>query len=89
MNTLCETVRRCVLAGLRRRHEQLGRTGPWLDDPLVFADGLLDSLALLTLIAEVETCTGLELDMLGFDPAEVRTANDLVAQLMQALPQQV
>jgi len=74
----------CVSEFLAKRHESLGRSGlPAVDAP-IFEAGLIDSLALIDLIAEVEACTHSEVDMLLFDPTKVVTATDLVRVLNEA-----
>ena len=52
----------------------------------VFDSGLLDSLGLLDLVAEVERDCGQTVDMLRFDPAEVESVGELVTALWEALP---
>jgi acyl carrier protein len=74
-----------VMRFLSRRQQELGQGGPVGPDTLVFDTGLLDSLALLDLVAEVEKGQGQAVDMLRFDPSAVDTASDLAAELSAAL----
>lgn len=74
-----------VLQFLRTRHAAVSPTLPMAADPLVFEGGLLDSMALIELVAAVEAACGAEVDMLRFDPSAVGTASELVAQLGASL----
>jgi acyl carrier protein len=74
-----------VLAHLRHLHLKLGHAGVFSAQTLVFESALLDSMALLELVAVVEAAAGAELDMLRFDPTAVSTVDDLIAQLQSAL----
>lgn len=77
--------RDAVLAHLRHRHLQLGHAGVFSAQTLVFESALLDSMGLLDLVSVVEAASGVELDMLRFDPGAVSTVDDLIAQLQSAL----
>lgn len=70
-----------VLQFLQTRHAALSPARPMAADPMVFDDGLLDSMALIDLVAAVESACGVEVDMLQFDPSAVSTASERVAQL--------
>lgn len=75
------------MRGLTTRAAALGLAGVSLDaDTRVFDAGLLDSLGLLDLVAEVERDCGQTVDMLRFDPAEVESVGELVTALLAALP---
>ncbi len=59
--------------------------GPLKPTTAVFDEGLLDSVALIELVAAVEAASGQTLDMLRFDPASVETLDELVGELTGAL----
>jgi acyl carrier protein len=68
---------------LSRRLAKLGKTEAVLLTTAVFDDGLLDSLALVDLITELEKQIGREADVLLFDPSEINTVEDLIGQMEQ------
>ncbi len=68
---------------LTKRVEELGLSAPLTPSTAVLDAGLLDSLALVDLITEIEKTTGLEADILLFDPSEITTVEDLIHQLKQ------
>ncbi|WP_396270766.1 phosphopantetheine-binding protein [Ideonella sp.] len=77
-------IARIVAGFLTQRHTALGRSGtPSLQDA-VFESNLIDSLALIDLVALIEGELGCEVDMLVFDPSEVVTADDLSRALARA-----
>jgi len=87
MDEIFLTVEHQVMQHLQQRATSLGVSlGLNSGSPTrVFDDGLLDSLGLIDLIASVEQAAGAEVDMLLFDPAQIDTADQLVAQLCAAL----
>jgi acyl carrier protein len=74
-----------VLRFLDSRAKALGVGGPVSPQTLVFEAGLLDSLALMDLVAAVEQSLGQRVDMLRFDPSVVESAAELVDALSDAL----
>ena len=74
-----------VLRFLDSRAQALGVTAPVSPQTLVFEAGLLDSLALMDLVAAVEQSLGQRVDMLRFDPSVVESAAELVDALSDAL----
>lgn len=68
---------------LSRRLAKLGKTEAVRPTTAVFDDGLLDSLALVDLITELEKQIGREADVLLFDPSEINTVEDLIGQMEQ------
>lgn len=70
---------------LRPRWAKQGSGRPLEPQTAVFNNGLLDSVALLELVATVEESSGQTLDMLLFDPTEVETLDELVCALRRAL----
>ncbi len=74
-----------VLTFLTERMEKLGKTEKFGLDTPVFDTGLIDSLALVALIAVVEKAADKECDMLLFDPTVVSTVQDLIEQLDAAI----
>ncbi len=68
---------------LSRRLVKLGKTEPLSPTTAVFDGGLLDSLALVDLITELEKQVGREADVLLFDPSEINTVEDLIGQMEQ------
>ena len=85
MQTHHALVEKTVLQFLKTRHEALASATPLPADLRVFDDGLLDSMALIEMVAAVESATGAEIDMLRFDPAAVDTASDLVERLVASI----
>jgi acyl carrier protein len=74
-----------VLRFLEARAQALGLAAPVSPQTLVIDHGLLDSLALLDLVAAVEQALGQKVDMLRFDPSVVESAAELVEALSEAL----
>jgi acyl carrier protein len=70
---------------LRQRWKEQGLDTPLEAHTAVFNNGLLDSVALVDLVATVEKASGQTLDMLLFDPTEVETLEELVSALSKAL----
>jgi acyl carrier protein len=70
---------------LRPRWIKQGLEGPLEPHTAVFNNGLLDSVALVDLVATVERASGQTLDMLLFDPTEVETLEELISALKNAL----
>jgi acyl carrier protein len=68
---------------LTQRVTKLGLPDPLNSKTAVFDHGLLDSLALVDLITELEKQTGREADVLLLDPSEINTLEDLIGQLEQ------
>jgi acyl carrier protein len=74
-----------VLEYLQQRQHELGLSVRLEPATAVFSTGLLDSIALMDLIATVEQATHQTVDMLRFDPSDVETAAELVSALSSAL----
>jgi acyl carrier protein len=70
---------------LAQRQQKLGLHAPLDAGTPLFEAGLLDSLALIELVSSVEAATGQTVDMLLFDPVDVESLADLVAELTSAL----
>ena len=78
-------VDRAVRDFLAKRQQELGQARPLDDVASVFDAGLLDSVSLIELVSAVESASGQTIDMLRFDPSEVESVADLVAELSAAL----
>ena len=78
-------IRKTVTAFLQQRQTDQGMHVPLGPTTAVFGEGLLDSVALIELVAAVEAVSGQTLDMLRFDPASVETLEDLITELTSAL----
>lgn len=76
-----ETIHKVVSEFLSQRLHKQGKTAPLTLDTPVFEADLLNSLALVDLIAEVEKHMGRDADMLMFDPSDINTVRELITQL--------
>ena len=84
-NARLALVESAVMRFLAQRQRTLGVSATVDADVAVFESGLLDSMALVELVAAVEAEAGVSLDMLRFDPTEAESAGALVAALGEAL----
>ncbi|MDZ7813030.1 MAG: hypothetical protein U5L74_07890 [Ideonella sp.] len=77
-------IAKIVSGFLAQRHAALGRPGTPSPQDAVFESHLIDSLALIDLVALIDTELGCEVDMLVFDPSDIVTADDLSRALARS-----
>lgn len=83
--TAAHAVSEAVHRYLRQRLAHLGRPRTLSPELDLFEEGILDSIAITELIAEVEQATGREIDFLEVDPDDLATPLRAIEALTRAL----
>jgi acyl carrier protein len=83
---LPQRVAGAVRAYIAARYAALGKPAGGLEESTdLFAEGVLDSVALTALIAAVESATGREIDFIDVDPDALGTIDGIVTELSRAV----